>query len=122
MTPDKPIMLWTHPRSISTALERAFIQRPDFECVHEPYGDPFFWSISERVSRRFSDDYIYQHRAEFKDVTFVDVTNHLLSRPESGKWILAKDFAKFIVEYTDGNPKILVPLDQLKKMNHIFLI
>jgi hypothetical protein len=30
--------------------------------------------------------------------------------------------AKFIIKYTDGKPKFLVSLDQLKRMNHIFLI
>ena len=98
------------------------MQRPDFVCFHKPYGEPFYWSASERVSRRYSDDYINQHRADLKDITYADVTNQILSRPEPGKWILAKDMAKFIVKYTDGKPRFLVSLDKLKKMNHIFLI
>lgn len=32
----KKIVLWSHPRSRSTAVERSFIEREDFHVVHEP--------------------------------------------------------------------------------------
>ena len=31
------IFLWTHPRSVSSALERVMLQRGDLETLHEPF-------------------------------------------------------------------------------------
>lgn len=41
MRQDKPIALWAVPRSISTAFERVFVERDDFEVLHEPFGDSY---------------------------------------------------------------------------------
>ena len=37
MTQSKPVALWAVPRSISTAFERVFVERDDFEVLHEPF-------------------------------------------------------------------------------------
>ncbi|CAG8779245.1 14914_t:CDS:1, partial [Cetraspora pellucida] len=38
----KPIILWGHPRSLSTAFERAFQQRSrEFYVFHEPFCQEF---------------------------------------------------------------------------------
>ncbi len=34
--PEKRIVLWSHPRSVSTAFELVFEERPDTSVVHEP--------------------------------------------------------------------------------------
>jgi Sulfotransferase domain len=39
---NKMIALWAHPRSRSTALERVFIERGDFEVFHEPFAHVAF--------------------------------------------------------------------------------
>ncbi|MGI5403705.1 hypothetical protein ACQEVG_30480 [Streptomyces sp. CA-135486] len=36
------IALWSHPRSMSTALERSFIERGDFKVFHEAFAYVFF--------------------------------------------------------------------------------
>jgi hypothetical protein len=36
---NKPVALWSVPRSISTAFERVFVERDDFEVLHEPFSD-----------------------------------------------------------------------------------
>eukprot|EP01103_Thecamoeba_quadrilineata_P002589 TRINITY_DN12513_c0_g1_i1.p1 TRINITY_DN12513_c0_g1~~TRINITY_DN12513_c0_g1_i1.p1 ORF type:complete len:303 (-),score=49.87 TRINITY_DN12513_c0_g1_i1:81-863(-) len=38
----KIIFLWTHPRSLSTAFERAMVAREDMEILHEPFGYLFY--------------------------------------------------------------------------------
>jgi hypothetical protein len=43
---EKPIALWSVPRSISTAFEGFFVERDDFEVLHE----------LDRASRRYSDE------------------------------------------------------------------
>ena len=65
MRRDKPIALWAVPRSISTAFERVFVERDDFEVFHEPFGDSYYYS-EERLSDRYSDvepkaEYNYQN-------------------------------------------------------------
>ncbi|MFJ5295556.1 sulfotransferase family protein [Pseudomonas sp. NPDC088368] len=39
---NRMIALWAHPRSRSTALERVFIERGDFEVFHEPFASVAF--------------------------------------------------------------------------------
>ncbi|KAI3625767.1 hypothetical protein CBS9595_001128 [Malassezia furfur] len=51
----KPIIVWCHPRSCSTAFERAFLQRKDTQTFHEPLGDPFYFG-QERACHRYSDE------------------------------------------------------------------
>lgn len=49
----KPVALWAVPRSVSTALERVFVERGDFEVVHEPFSASYYYS-PERRSDRFA--------------------------------------------------------------------
>ena len=46
------VILWTVPRSVSTAFERAFMQRPGTRTCHEPYGGPYYFG-PERSSPRY---------------------------------------------------------------------
>lgn len=50
----KPIVLWAVPRSRSTAFERTFVERDDFEVLHEPFSATYYLS-PERRSDRFLD-------------------------------------------------------------------
>ena len=45
------LALWAHPRSVSTAFERMFLARGDFEVVHEPFWTSYF-SVEEHRRRR----------------------------------------------------------------------
>ena len=51
---DKPIALWAAPRSISTAFERIFVEREDFEVYHEPFAASYYFS-EQRRSDRYPD-------------------------------------------------------------------
>lgn len=55
MTGPKPIALWAVPRSISTAFERVFVERDDFEVLHEPFSESYYRS-EDRLSERFAED------------------------------------------------------------------
>lgn len=110
------IMLWTHPRSRSTAFERVFIHKEDIECFHEPYGDPFYFGQS-RVSSRFNEDHCKDH--EKCHATYESVTKDLLNGTQ-GKRVFAKDMAYYM--YSTNNRKLQVPLETLSKMQHTFLI
>jgi hypothetical protein len=54
MTKEKPIALWAVPRSLSTAFERVFVERDDFEVLHEPFSASYYYS-HDRPSDRYSD-------------------------------------------------------------------
>lgn len=43
------LALWTHPRSLSTALERVFIERGDFVVIHEPFS-VLYYMLEQRAN------------------------------------------------------------------------
>lgn len=55
MSQQKPVALWCVPRSISTAFERVFVERDDFEVLHEPFSASYYYS-EDRLSERFADE------------------------------------------------------------------
>jgi hypothetical protein len=57
--PERIVVLWSAPRSASTAFEKAFQQRGDTDVVHEPYTDCYYFSRWRR-SARYGDaaDYL----------------------------------------------------------------
>jgi len=52
---NKPVALWSVPRSISTAFERVFVERDDFEVLHEPFSASYYYS-EDRLSDRFAEE------------------------------------------------------------------
>ncbi len=54
MRPYKPVALWAVPKSISTAFERVFVERNDFEVFHEPFSASYYYS-EDRLSDRYSN-------------------------------------------------------------------
>lgn len=50
----RPVVLWAVPRSRSTAFERTFVERDDFEVLHEPFSATYYHS-PERRSDAFLD-------------------------------------------------------------------
>ncbi|PWN31505.1 uncharacterized protein FA14DRAFT_166128 [Meira miltonrushii] len=55
MSSPTPIIVWCHPRSVSSAFERAFMQRPDTRSYHEPLSMPFYYG-EKRPCHRYDDD------------------------------------------------------------------
>ena len=81
----KRIALWAHPRSLSTAFERIFVERADATVIHEPYSHAFFFG-EERSHPRFAAEPIaHGHR-------FADVTKRLRS-PVTTPILFFKDLA-----------------------------
>jgi sulfate adenylyltransferase len=81
---DKPVALWAVPRSISTAFERVFVERDDFEVLHEPFSDAYYYG-TDRLSDRFAE-------AEPKEgYSFENVLANVLAPRE--KRVFVKDMA-----------------------------
>jgi len=91
----KPVALWAVPRSVSTALERAFVERGDFKVFHEPFSVSYYYS-PERRSDRFAETEARQEYGygeilermlgvEEKPVYFKDMAYHIAG-------IMSEDF------------------------------
>jgi sulfate adenylyltransferase len=109
---DKPVALWAVPRSISTAFERAFVEREDFEVLHEPFSASYYYG-EDRLSERFADaepkaDYSYERVAEdvFRPreerVFLKDMAYH-------AKKLLSPEFAsRFVNTFIVRDPKYVL--------------
>ena len=47
----RPVILWSTPRSASTAFEKAVMQHPRVEAVHEPFTDCYYFGPNRRNTR-----------------------------------------------------------------------
>jgi len=68
--------------------------RPDLNCIHEPFGDAFYFG-PERLSARYADDEQAREESGFSDVTFGTVVNQL--KEEMAKVCLSCCFLVFII-------------------------
>ena len=115
MTQSKPVALWAVPRSISTAFERVFVERDDFEVLHEPFSASYYYG-EDRLSDRFADaepkaEYSYERvledvfRSREQRVFLKDMAYH-------AKTVLSPEFAsRFANTFIVRDPKyVLVSL------------
>jgi sulfate adenylyltransferase len=118
VTQSKPVALWAVPRSISTAFERVFVERDDFEVLHEPFSASYYYG-TDRLSDRFADaepkaEYSYErvledvfrpreHRVFLKDMAY------------QAKKVLSPEFAsRFVNTFIVRDPKyVLVSLYEM---------
>src|SRR3954468_10306920 len=112
MTKNKPVALWAVPRSISTAFERVFVERDDFEVLHEPFSASYYYG-EDRLSDRFADaepkaEYGFERVAEdvFKPreqrVFVKDMAYH-------AKKVLSPEFAsRFVNTFIVRDPKYVL--------------
>ena len=66
------LAFWVHPRSLSTAFERVFLERADFRVLHEPFSALY---------------YVYENRVDCPG-QHID-PNAPMSYPEIKHWMLS---------------------------------
>lgn len=97
-------IIWCHPRSCSTAFERAFMQRADTITYHEPLGDAFYWG-PQRQCLRFSRTSIEREHSDVQEPllqTLAGVANGTnasgrgADEPQGKRFVFAKDMAQYI--------------------------
>jgi len=124
MDTNKIVFLWSHVRSISTAFERAFIQREDYISFHEPFGEPCYFGPEKLYS--YHEPTLHQH-PEYLTVTYSEIIEMILKAASNteNKKVFAKDMARHIVrpdyKLHPENPTVL-SLDFLKKCTHTFIL
>ncbi|RAH63733.1 uncharacterized protein BO66DRAFT_416456 [Aspergillus aculeatinus CBS 121060] len=111
----KPIFVATHPRACSTAFERVFMtQRDTIQCVHEPFGDAFYYG-PERLSTRFADDEQARLDSGFSQSTFKTVLDRIERESSEGKRVFIKDIIHYLLP-PHGQPASIAPsLHRIKR-------
>lgn len=124
METTKIIFLWSHVRSISTAFERAFMQREDFITFHEPFGEPCYFG-PERIYH-YHDNNLSAH-SQYLHVTFQQIIDEILTTASNkeNKKVFVKDMARHIVlpdyKTSKGNITVL-PIEFLQRCKHTFIL
>lgn len=102
------IALWSHPRSMSTALERSFTERGDFTVFHEEFAYVFFMH-EERA------DIPHKHPDPDHPLTYHEIKESMeaerLNRP-----VFHKDFPYHALDHLLADP------DYLLSQTNTFLI
>lgn len=102
------IALWSHPRSMSTAMERVMRERGDLACFHEPFMYDYYVERSVRVMPHFDVDPEKPRRYEA-------IRDMLLAAGEAGP-VFFKDMSYYVV------PRIFADRAFAERVTHSFLI
>lgn len=103
----RPIFCATHPRACSTAFERVFMTRKDLACVHEPFGDAFYYG-PERLSPRYENDEETRETSGFGDSTYKTIFDHIDREGSEGKRLFIKDIIHYLFP-PDQQPAKIAP-------------
>jgi hypothetical protein len=90
----KSVALWAVPRSVSTALERVFVERGDFKVFHEPFSVSYYYS-PERRSNRFAGKEVKQ------EYGYAEILDRMLGVEE--KPVYFKDMAYHVAGIMSGD-------------------
>ena len=102
------IILWAHPRSMSTAIERIMRERGDFECLHEPFLHYYYL---ERAGKEFP----HFDREQDHPTSYAGTRDLILQYAESAP-VFAKDMSYYVM------PEILEDREFCQRVRHCFLI
>lgn len=124
MEPSKIVFLWSHVRSVSTAFERAFMQREDYVSFHEPFGEPCYFG-PERIYSYYDNE--LDAHSQYTHLTFSQIINEILEAADgpNRKKVFIKDMARHVVRPNrDLHPDAptVLPIDFLKRCTHTFII
>lgn len=99
--------MWSHPRSMSTAIERIMRERGDLDCAHEPFMYDYYVSRSNEMPHFDVDP---DHPK-----TYAGIRDMLLERAESGP-VFIKDMSYYVM------PHILDDAGFAERLVNIFLV
>lgn len=80
--------LWSHPRSMSTAMERVMRERGDLDCAHEPFMYDYY---VHREVRKFPHFDVQPDHP----TAYTDIRDMLLKRAEAGP-VFIKDMSYYV--------------------------
>ncbi len=104
----KLIALWSHPRSMSTALERLMRERGDLTCLHEPFMYHYYIGEGRGAFPGFDVD--AGHPTDY-----ASIRDMLVAQAEEGS-VCFKDMPYYVM------PRIAEDTAFLSRVTHAFLI
>lgn len=102
------IILWAHPRSMSTAIERVMRERGDFECLHEPFLHYYYIERTGKQLPHFDSE-------QRHPTSYADTRDWLLDQAAT-KAVFAKDMSYYVM------PELLQDTEFCRRVKHCFLI
>ena len=102
------IALWSHPRSLSTAMERVFTERGDFKVLHEPFS--YLYYVTEKRGTA-----IYENEDIDSPKTYPAVKEYIISMAEKGP-VFFKDMCYHCYDHLIKDEAFL------NKINNTFII
>lgn len=102
------IAMWSHPRSMSTAVERVMRERGDLQCLHEPFM--YFYYVERKVREMplFDVD-------PDKPTSYEDIRDMILSMAKTGP-VFFKDMSYYVL------PHILEDREFCERLTNCFLV
>ncbi|KAF0520761.1 branched-chain-amino-acid aminotransferase-like protein 1 [Gigaspora margarita] len=131
MTDQRPIILWSHPRSLSTVFERPFLQRPqEFHVIHEPinpisraYVTKNFEFLNQIPLPKPTDPITFVHH--FSPTLNEILAHHYYNDDKTHTLrVFVKDHASNFLDALEGNleENPLGSKEILSKFKHTFII
>ncbi len=102
------IILWAHPRSMSTAIERVMRERGDFDCLHEPFLHYYYLERNDKVLPYFEN-------SENHPTGYAGIRDMILRRARHAP-VFAKDMSYYVM------PELLDDVEFCRRVRHCFLI
>lgn len=102
------IILWAHPRSMSTAIERVMRERGDFDCLHEPFLHYYYLDKSGKPLPHFDSE--AGHPSSYAG------TRELILERAAQRPVFVKDMSYYVM------PELLDDVEFCRRIRHCFLI
>ncbi len=102
------IALWSHPRSMSTAMERIMRERGDLDCLHEPFMYDYYVHRQVRVMPHFEVQPNHP-------VSYPEIRDMILARAETAP-VFIKDMSYYVM------PHIMEDTAFLDRLTNVFLV
>ncbi len=102
------VALWSHPRSMSTALERVMRERGDLDCAHEPFL--YYFYVGQNIRQLPHFEVQKNH-----PICYEGLRDMLLERAEKQP-VFFKDMSYYVI------PRIAEDHDFCRRLTNCFLI
>ncbi|EDO48455.1 predicted protein [Nematostella vectensis] len=108
----KQIILWSHPRSVSTAFERCIRTLRNGQVFHEPFAVPFYFGPDKQT-----DDYLRERPDYVPEATYQSVAEEISARFPGKEFVFVKEMAVS----TQNHFEVFLQ-DEMKDFQHTFLV
>ena len=102
------IILWSHPRSVSSAMERIMFERGDMTTFHEPFIYLYYVADGKKTLDYFDVDPDHP-------TSYTGIRNMILEGAEQ-RTVFVKDMSYYVSDYIGADP------DFVRRVTNTFLI